>query len=146
MKKTTPPAAPPKSLTVGMGGFDLLIDALSGIPAAVKRATQQLEKGQLAQGSDVLTTALCQVELAKAAILGNLAFAAMKAGDVSAVTGYIDIALESMTELGLETTEIGLMFALVHRSLPADKPAAECGPADTTSSSAPTSTADGAAR
>lgn len=118
----TKPATPPKSLTVGMSGFDGLIQAVGRLPRDVKSALALIDRGQLAKGSDALTTALIQVELAKAAILGNLAFAAMKEGDVGKVTGYIDIALESLTELGLETTEIGKMFALVHANLPADTP------------------------
>lgn len=122
------PTTPPKSLTIGMSGFDGLIDALANLPRVVKRANRLLERGELAEGTDALQKALIKVELAKASILGNLAFAAMKAGDVGTVTGYIDIALESLTELGLETSEIGLMFALVHANLPADKPAEEGEP------------------
>ena len=40
-------------------------------------------------------------------------------------TGFVDIALESLTELGLEKSEIGLMLALVHANLPADSAPAE---------------------
>ena len=71
------PGAPTKSLTVGMGGFDGLIDALGRIPRDVRRALPLLESGQFTRGSDALTSALVEVELAKAAILGNLAFAAI---------------------------------------------------------------------
>lgn len=117
------PATPQKSLTVSMGGFDGLIHALGRIPRDVNRALPMLERGKYAEGTEALTKALVEVELAKAAILGNLAFAAIRSGDVSACTGYVDIALESLTELGLEKTELGVMLALVHANLPADKPA-----------------------
>ncbi len=134
------PATPRKSLTLGMSGFAGLIHALGRIPRDVNRAIPMIERGQLIAGSDALTSALIQVELAKAAILGNLAFAAMKEGDFGKCTGYVDIALESLTELGLEGTEIAGMLALVHANLPADKPA-EGAPATDASATAP---ADGA--
>jgi hypothetical protein len=103
-----------------MGGFDGLINGLARIPLAVNRALPLIERGQLAPASDQLEAALVAVELGKAAILGNLALAALKAGDVGKCTGYVDIALQSMSELGLEETELGKMLALVHANLPAD--------------------------
>lgn len=117
---TKPDGAPRKSLTVGMGGFDGLIHQLSGVPLLVNRALPLLERGDVAKASGQLTDALIKVELGKAAILGNLALAAMKAGDIGAAVGYVDIALESLNELGLEETEIYKMLALVHANLPGE--------------------------
>lgn len=112
--------APRKSITVGMGGFDGLIHQLSGVPLLVNRALPLLERGDAAKASGQLTDALIKVELGKAAILGNLALAAMKAGDIGAAVGYVDIALESLNELGLDETEIYKMLALVHANLPGE--------------------------
>lgn len=137
----TKSAMPQKSLTLGMSGFAGLIHALGRIPRDVNRATPLIERGDLTRGSDLLTDALIQVELAKAAILGNLAFAAIKEGDVGKCTGYVDIALESLTELGLEGTEIALMLALVHKNLPADKPAEGAPAAEPAAESAATAPA-----
>jgi hypothetical protein len=122
--------APRKSLTLGMGGFDGLINALGRVPLDVNRALPLIESGDVAKASTMLTDALIKVELGKASILGNLALAAMKAGDISAATGYVDIALESLTELGLEGTELGKMLALVLANLPSDPaPATTAGDA-----------------
>lgn len=107
-----------KSLTVGMGGFDGLIHDLGRVPLDVNRALPLIERNDLEKADGLLTDALIKVELAKAAILGNLALASMKAGDIEKACGYIDIALESLTELGLEGTELGKMLALVHANLP----------------------------
>lgn len=115
--------APRKSITVGMGGFDGLIHQLSNVPLLVNRALPLIERGDVSTASGQLTDALIKVELAKASILGNLALAAMKAGDIGAAVGYVDIALESLNELGLEETEIYKMLALVHANLPGDAPA-----------------------
>lgn len=116
----SPDGAPRKSLKVGMGGFDGLINQLAKIPLLVNRALPLIERGDASKAIGGLTDALIKVELAKASILGNLALAAMKTGDISAAIGYVDIAMESLTELALEETELGKMLAIVQASLPSD--------------------------
>jgi hypothetical protein len=103
-----------------MGGFDGLIHQLANVPLLVNRALPLLERGDAGAASGQLTDALIKVELGKASILGNLALAAMKAGDIGAAVGYVEIALESLNELGLEDTEIYKMLALVHANLPGE--------------------------
>lgn len=121
-----------KVFTLTMQGFGPLVHALGRVPLNVNRALPLIERGELVRGKDGLTAALIKVELAKAVILGHLAYAAMKDGDVGNVTGYMDIGLQSLTELGLDETEIAKMFKLVLAQLPPDKqegPATDAGSA-----------------
>jgi len=116
-------SAPPKTMTVSMGGFDGLINALGRIPLLVNRALPHIEGGDLAAAESGLTDALLQVELAKAAILGNLALTTLKAGDIGKCVGYVAIAIDSLTELALDDTELCKMLKVVQASLPEDVPA-----------------------
>jgi|SRR5579885_2740275 len=115
---------PKQVMAISMSGFGDLVHQLGRIPLEVNRALPLIERGDVAKGADQMMSALIKVELAKAVILGHLAFAAMKEGDVGKVTGYMDIGLQSLTELGLEDTELAKMFALVLAQLPPDKPSA----------------------
>lgn len=114
--------------TVSLSGFDQHIHALSGIPLDVNRALPLIEKGNMEQGSSLLQDSLVKVELAKACILGNLAFAAMKAGDNESALGYLAVAVDSLDDLGLEDNEIAQMLNLAYTQLSgASKPAATTG-------------------
>ena len=112
---------PKKVFTVEFSGFAGLVHALARIPLEVNRALPLIEKGELSRAGDMLTDSLVKVELAKAVILGNLAFAAMRAGDVDKVKGFLAIGIDSLEDLGLEDTELGKMFQLVLLQLPPDK-------------------------
>lgn len=133
----------PKAMTVTMGGFDGLIHKLASVPLLVNRALPLLERGEIVKGADLLTDAVVQVELGKAAILGNLAFAAMKEGDIGKCRAYVEIALESMSAFGLdEHTELGKMLAYVHAHLPAEQTEGEAAdPAAATAGGATTGSA-----
>lgn len=141
--------------TASLAGFDQHIHALGHIPLDVNRALPLIERGDLDQGSSLLQDSLVKVELAKACILGNLAFAAMKAGDNESALGYLSVAVDSLKDLGLEDNEISQMLTLAHIQLsgafkpateaaataPDGKPAASTEPSDSGKSD---DTADGA--
>lgn len=112
------PKDSPKSVTLEMKGFPQVVNALGSIPGAVKFATRKIDRGDVAGGSEALVSSLAKVELAKAVILSNLAFASMKAGDIGQATGYVEIALESLTELGMDDTDVAGMLKVAYSCLP----------------------------
>ncbi len=119
-----------KTLTLKMQGFPEVVNALGGVPGAVKFAGRKIERGDVAGGSEVLVAALAKLELAKGVILSNLAFASMQAGDIGQATGYVEIALESLAELGMEDTEVAGMLKVAYACLPAEFKSEDLAAAD----------------
>lgn len=111
---------PKRVFTVEMTGFAGIIHALGRLPLDYNRALPLIERGEVEKGADKLKELLVKVEMAKAVLMGNLAFTAMKQGDISSVRGYLDVGYESMKELGLEGSELGKMYAVVLAQLPPD--------------------------
>ncbi len=107
-----------KTVTLHMKGFPGVVNALGSVPGAVKFATRKIEQGDVPGGSEALVAALAKVELAKCVILSNLAFASMQVGDIGQCTAYVEIALESLLELGMEETEVGGMLKVAYACLP----------------------------